>query len=589
MFDLRSVARGFLCCAIIALFLFNPCELYLFAQEDIIELNLNASSATVITPKIFRPNIDLSGRGHNNVAYWPQELASPESIETWKKAIGFSGMYRIQYNLWEISESKERDKLLNSYEEVIKNINDAGGIVILDIFGTPAGMGRILDKRSAVRDYRAFKELIKSHINRLSVEKKYNIWYEVWSAPDLDDFFLGGKQDYLNLYRAVAEAVKELRAKSKIYISLGGPSVSWWFQNFDGANIIKPERSLIYELIKYCSRYNLPLDFISWHAYSTDPKTDQEMTVYNKNASSLIRDWLSYFRLDRNIPIIIDEWNYDSGPNVIPERRQNCQIAASFIPARIKYMHLAGINYQQLFSLEDFYDTEENVIRNIGIFWFDQRASGYKGGPKSLFSVYKMLLKLGDYIFTDSLKADNEFVGMIASKSSNELAIIVYSYIDPVISKNYVSRNISSLSDADRKSLLGLFSSGDFDKLISREIDITKLRVRNKLKNLLKKAQELKEQANSFASKDHTLRLNIKNINGDYVYQRYVVDAVCISDCDFAPAEEKDVSSKDNLTLEFNFKPYSVNLLVLKNKPQEVKSEAAKLPQDTKVKQENAQ
>jgi hypothetical protein len=61
-----------------------------------------------------------------------------------------------------------------------------------------------------------FKELIKNYIRELSCNKRYNIWYEVWSAPDLDDFFLGRQQEYLNLYKAVAESVKELEEEKTV-------------------------------------------------------------------------------------------------------------------------------------------------------------------------------------------------------------------------------------------------------------------------------------------------------------------------------------------------------------------------------------
>ena len=64
----------------------------------------------------------------------------------------------------------------------------------------------------------------------------------------------------------VAEAVKELEQETKVNIPLGGPSASWWFQAFEGNNIVTAERSLLYELIAYCFHYRLPLDFVSWHA-----------------------------------------------------------------------------------------------------------------------------------------------------------------------------------------------------------------------------------------------------------------------------------------------------------------------------------
>ncbi len=320
-----------------------------FAQQaDDLEFTLDANSPTVPLPKTFKPSIDLSGRGFHRQTSWPQGLAAPEVLDTWAKDIGFSGVYRLQYNLWEINQlAKDKDaqdKLLNNYENIIKKITEAGGIVILDIFSTPAGLGQALDKKSPPWDFRAFKELIKNQIRDLSCNKRYNIWYEVWSAPDLDDFFLGRKQEYLNLYRAVAEAAKELSVENKVYIPVGGPATSWWFQNFDANTILTSERSLIYELIQFSYRHHLPLDFVSWHAYSTDPKTEKETTIYKKTGMALLRDWLSYFNFDRNTPLIIDEWNYDTNANVLPERKEKSYISASYIPSRIKNMDEAGID-----------------------------------------------------------------------------------------------------------------------------------------------------------------------------------------------------------------------------------------------------
>lgn len=321
-----------------------------FAQDNEIEFTLDVTSNTVALPKIFKPNIDLSGRGLHRVSSWPQGLAASEVLDTWRKDIGFGGIYRIQFNLWEINELAKdgalQAKLLANYEDIIRKINDNGGIVILDIFGTPAGLGKALDKKSPPYDLRAFKELIKKYIRELSCSKKYNIWYEVWSAADLDDFFLGRRQEYLGMYRAIAEGIKELETETKINIPLGGPGSSWWFQNCDSNSIVTPERSLIYELIKYCYHYHLPLDFISWHAYSTDPKVEFEVTRYNKTSIALIRDWLTYFNFDKDTPLIIDEWNYDSGANLLPERAEAANIGASFIPSRLKNMYEAGLDYQ---------------------------------------------------------------------------------------------------------------------------------------------------------------------------------------------------------------------------------------------------
>ena len=543
------------------------------AQENEIEFSVDVKSPTVSLPKVFRPDIDLSGRGLHRSAAWPQSMAAPEVLDSWQKDIGFAGAYRLQYNLWEINASAkdkaQQESLLAGYESVIKKVSDAGSVVILDLFGTPAGLGKALDKKSPPLDLRAFKELVKGYIRELSCNKKYNIWYEVWTAPDLDDFFLGRKQEYLAIYRAVAESILELEAETKINIPVGGPGVSWWFQNCDANSILTPEKSLIYDLIKHCYKYHLPLDFISWHAYSTDPKVEFETTRYNKTSVALVRDWLGYFNFQKDIPLVIDEWNYDSGANILPARAESANVSASFIPARLKNMHEAGLDLQLFFSLEDFQNNKENVVRNTGVFWFDPEASEYKGSPKSTYNVFKMLASLGKDMFVQP-KTSDDFCGMIATKQDDETVLLLYNYIDPYFARNYISRNIASLNDAERKALLGLIKTEKIEKIISRETEISSLRVAGaRLKAMLKKAQELNDKAKAAKSSGRAIKLTVKNLKEDYTYQRFVVDSDCSLNCKFAPLEEKEIKGAEPYQEVLTLPAYSVQMIILKKKPAE--------------------
>ena len=544
-----------------------------FAQSDELEFNIDVKAAATALPKIFKPGVDLSGRGFHEENTWPQGAAAKVTLDAWQQDIGFSGIYRLQYNLWEINElAKDKElqqKLLSSYESIIKNINDSQGILILDIFSTPAGLGKVLDKKSSPWDLRAFKALVKQTIQYLSCEKKYNVWYEVWSAPDVDDFYLGREQEYLNLYRAVAEAVDELKKEYKIHIPVGGPSISWWFQNIEGNTIITPERSLIYELIRFCARYRLPLDFISWHGYSTDPRIEKELTRYNKTGVALIRDWLTYFHLNRETPLIVDEWNYDSGANILAQRHERSNICASYILSRLKNMYEAGLDYQVYFSLEDFHGNKEGVSRNVGLFWFDQQDPRDKRGAKSTYNIFRMLSLLGKDMLEPSLKSSDGFVDILVTKSDDYLALLIYNYSDPEIAMNYISRNIASLNDAERKIIVRLIKSRKLDKLIRRELEPASLRLTKKLKSVLKKAQELNDQAVRFANSERSAKINIKNLNGDYLRQIYTIDSTCALNCDFAPAEEKTVNIAGAYLEGLVLKPYSVNLLVFKKKPPE--------------------
>jgi len=545
-------------------------------SSDDLEFTMDINAATTTLPKIFKPNIDLSGRGFHREVDWPQTAAAKEAIEKWQKEIGFSGIFRLQYNLWEIKQlSKNKNlqhRLLVNYENIIKKISDAGGVVILNIFGTPAGLGEVLDKKSPPWDFKAFKELVKADIRYLSCFKKYNIWYEVWNAPDLDDFFLGRRQEYFNLYRAVASAVKELEAETKIHIPVGGPSVSAWFQNVNSNTVITPEKSLIYELIKFCYHYRLPLDFISWHGFSTSSAAEKESSIYNKSVVKLIRDWLSYFTFPRDTLLVIDEWNYDRSANVLPERKEKSFIAASFIPSRIKNMHEAGIDNQLYFCLEDFQSNKEGVVRNVGIFSFDPEHSTYRGSPKTTYNVFKILNNLGNDMF--SAKLDDEFVGLIPTKGKDFISLLAYNYIDPEIATNYLSRNISTLNSSERKFLLNIIKSEDFEKIMQGVSDISSLRTTNKVKGLFKKTQELTQKARKFESAARNIKLTIKNLKEDYVYQIYRIDSSCSLNCEFQPSEEKEIKQTDSYQQDLSLKPYSVALIILKKKPPQPQTQA---------------
>ena len=539
------------------------------AQEANLEFSLDISSSTTPTPKLFKPNIDLGGRGFHHDNSWPQNLAAKEVLDLWRKDINPVGLYRMQYNLWEINQlAKDKvvqDKLLANYEETIKNISDAGGTVILDIYGTPAGLGKALDKKSAPLDLSVFKALVKDTMRYLSCEKRYNIWYEVWTAPDLDDFFIGRTQDYLNMYRAVSESAKELGIQFKINIPIGAPSPSGWFHNSESNNILTPEKSLIYELIKFSSAEKLPLDFITWHAFSSDPKAEKEVTIYNKNMVELIRDWLTYFNFKRETPLIIDEWNFDLDVNLLPARKSKSYISASYIPARIKNMFEAGLDNQIYFSLEDFGNNAEKVTRNLGAFYFDFERAQYKGGYKTAYNVFRMLNRLGPDAF--SIKLEDEFVGVIATKSSEEICMFIYNYIDPEIARNYLSRNIAGLNPSERQSLLQIIRTGQLEKFIDHEQDIALLRADPKVQSLLNKSQELADKAKEFLDASRNLKISIKGIKNNYLYSRFTVDSSCSLNCEFKPVEEKEVSAQDLYQEELKLSPYSVNLIILKIKP----------------------
>lgn len=542
--------------------------------DETISFALDMAQQGTPLPKVFYPCVDLSGRGYHADVTWPQTLAAPSVLDCWQKEVGFRGMYRMQFNLWEISQldknKRLQERLLANYESVIKRISDSGGTVILDIYSIPQGQGKVLDKKSSSADLVVLKQQIKGYIRHFSCEKKYAIWYEVWSAPDLDDFFLGRKNEYLQLYRCVAEAVKELQSESRCIIPVGGPSASWWFRNLGEGTILTPERSLIYDLIRFCHHNKLPLDFISWHAYTTDPRIEHERTLYNKYSLELIRDWLSYFGFPRETPLIVDEWNFDSGSsNVIEERQAKSNVCASYLLSRLKGMYEAGLDYQVFFSLEDFRENKEGVVRNVGAFWYEPGQFTYSGGSKNVYNAFKMLGHLENSLLPFQQKTADEFSGVIATRGISGFAILAYNYADPEIFRSVVSRGLASLNEAECKSVLAVMTSDKAAEVQSGSADVSALRLSGRVRSLFKRGQELSAAGRRYMAAERPLRVSIKNMASAYAMQVYAIDGACFRDCPFLPVQETvlvpggDGTSQIDLTL----KPYAAALILIRPAP----------------------
>lgn len=111
---------------------------------------------------------------------------------------------------------------------------------------------------SMPKDIEAWKEYLKSFIRFLEHrygEEEVRTWYfEVWNEPDLSStFFSGGQEGYFRLYKASAEAIKEVDPELRV----GGPATS-------GSKWVKKFREL-------CEEKKVPLDFLTTHQYAGDP------------------------------------------------------------------------------------------------------------------------------------------------------------------------------------------------------------------------------------------------------------------------------------------------------------------------------
>ena len=152
--------------------------------------------------------------------------------------------------------------------------------------------------------------------------KVHCIYWEVWNEPDIDRFWSGSPEEYFDLYGAVARAIKEVAPEHLV----GGPAIAY-----------DPE--FLEKFLEYCKEHKVPLDFVSWHIYTDDPKAVAE------KAWRVRRLMMKYGYGD--LLSVLDEWNY--WWNKEPQRFFRSSKAAAFQVAVLIYLQDAPVDVAALY------------------------------------------------------------------------------------------------------------------------------------------------------------------------------------------------------------------------------------------------
>ena len=112
----------------------------------------------------------------------------------------------------------------------------------------------------------------------------YDIRYwEVWNEPDIPLFWTGTPQEYYALYETVAQTLKDYDS----HLQVGGPALA------GNMNFLRG-------FLAHCQAHAVPLDFVSWHIYTTAPyqhyllsaDVQNLMTYYGfSSAEQLLTEW----------------------------------------------------------------------------------------------------------------------------------------------------------------------------------------------------------------------------------------------------------------------------------------------------------
>ena len=160
-------------------------------------------------------------------------------------------------------------------------------------------------------------------------------YWEVWNEPDLGKLFWSGtEQQYFELYRRIAHAVKDADRLALV----GAPAIA------------KPNDNTPYRdnFMRQVHSTHTPLDFYSWHWYATDSNDPYD---FNRIAA-VIREHLDRSGLTAT-KSLLTEWNYGlSDPPPPP------LVRASFITSAVIYMEDAPIDAATLYRADNVFGAD---------------------------------------------------------------------------------------------------------------------------------------------------------------------------------------------------------------------------------------
>lgn len=232
---------------------------------------------------------------------------------------------------------------------------------------TPFTYGGNVTPPSSLDTWTAFLTTFVRHlVDRYGIATVRRWPFEVWNEPNLPAFWAGTQQQYFDLYKASAIAIKSIDSQ----LQVGGPATAsiGWLPDF----------------ASYCAAYNAPVDFFSTHIYAGDDQRELFGSTAKMSQNDVIPSAIAKARMQIEAtrfaghPLWITEWSSDS-------------------PAMIAHVIARSLPYCQLMSQWALSaEFEELGIPNYVLKEGDTGWGMLTAGiAKPSFNTYKLLRRLG--------------------------------------------------------------------------------------------------------------------------------------------------------------------------------------------------
>lgn len=216
-------------------------------------------------------------------------------------------------------------------DRCVDMISRAGSTPLMCLTFKPRILFPVMDSNIVVpNDWAAWEDLVYRLVLHY---KERGTGIEYWEVGNEGDIGPGGgcpykftPENYAEYYEHTARAI----AHADPHARIGGPALARY------------NSAILPTLLSHCLEAGLPIHFVSWHNYNSDPASFTKIIEYIKN---LLRKYPSL-----KVETIIDEWNCDIGNPPADPRFQPC-----FVAEVVYRMIEAGLDYANYYHIRDLY------------------------------------------------------------------------------------------------------------------------------------------------------------------------------------------------------------------------------------------
>jgi xylan 1,4-beta-xylosidase len=296
------------------------------------------------------------------------------------------------------------------------------------------------------------KTLVQHWTDRYGAEELKTWRFEVWNEPNLNIFWRLSDEErlpeYLKLYEHTAKAVKSV---NKDY-PVGGPS---------GAGPV-----FIEELIDYCNKKKLPLDFITYHTYGLGDGPSGLDQFGNRKL--FLHPSLHYVcdmanqplpviekKGKKKLPVYITEWNSSYSP-VDPVH--DSFFAGPFILEQLR--NTEALDSMSFWTFTDIFEENGPAPRPFhGGFGL----MSYQGIPKAAYWAYKYLSLLGN---TEVVSSDKS--SYVCRDDKGGVQVLFWDLTHPtdggkVSNQDFFFKTVPATANGETSVILHHLPAGKYD------------------------------------------------------------------------------------------------------------------------------